>query len=193
MTWVNTLANGQDKRNAVNNILSTWASSDVNSALAYAKQLPEGQAKQQALVGISQQWAQQDPKAAMDFATGLPAGLVIGSSTGRITGTPTTAGNFNVTVTARDALSAASQPFTWSVVLRDTTAPTQPASFAASAASGNPTLTWGASTDNVGVTGYVIYRSTDGTQGAEVARTPASMLQWVDPAFQQNLLYTYSM
>jgi hypothetical protein len=117
-------------------------------------------------------------------ATGLPGGLVIGSSTGRITGTPTAAGNFNVTVTARDALSAASQSFTWSIVLRDTTAPTLPASFAASAASGSPVLTWGASTDNVGVAGYVIYRSTDGTQGAEVARTPASARQWVDPAFQ---------
>jgi len=126
-------------------------------------------------------------------ATGLPGGLVIGSSTGRITGTPTTAGNFNVTVTARDVLSAASQSFTWGVVLRDTTAPTLPASFAASAASGNPVLTWGASTDNVGVTGYVIYRSTDGTQGAEVARTPASVRQWVDPAFQANVRYTYSM
>ena len=126
-------------------------------------------------------------------ATGLPAGLVIGSSTGRITGTPTTAGNFNVTVTARDALSAASQSFTWSIVLLDTTAPTLPASFAASAASGSPVLTWGASTDNVGVAGYVIYRSTDGTQGAEVARTPASARQWVDPAFQQNVRYTYSM
>src|SRR6202044_2119619 len=40
-------------------------------------------------------------------ATGLPAGLSINSSTGLITGTPTTAATANVTVTAKDATAAA--------------------------------------------------------------------------------------
>ena len=36
-------------------------------------------------------------------ATGLPAGLSINGTTGEVTGTPTTAGVSNVTVTAEDA------------------------------------------------------------------------------------------
>jgi len=49
-------------------------------------------------------------------ATGLPAGLSINATTGRITGTPTTAGVSTVTVTARDTNNAAgSASFTWTV------------------------------------------------------------------------------
>ncbi|MDF3294198.1 putative Ig domain-containing protein [Streptomyces silvisoli] len=49
-------------------------------------------------------------------ATGLPAGLSINSSTGLITGTPTTAGTSNVTVTAKDSTGASgSASFTWTV------------------------------------------------------------------------------
>jgi len=48
-------------------------------------------------------------------ATGLPAGLSI-SSSGLITGTPTTAGTFNVTVTATDTTGAhGSASFTWTI------------------------------------------------------------------------------
>ncbi len=49
-------------------------------------------------------------------ATGLPAGLSINSSTGLISGTPSTAGTSNVTVTATDTTGAAgSAAFTWSI------------------------------------------------------------------------------
>jgi hypothetical protein len=48
-------------------------------------------------------------------ATGLPAGLSI-SSSGQITGTPTTAGTNSVTVTAKDTTNASgSTSFTWTV------------------------------------------------------------------------------
>jgi hypothetical protein len=48
-------------------------------------------------------------------ATGLPAGLSI-SSSGLISGTPTTAGTYSVTVTARDTTGASgSASFTWTV------------------------------------------------------------------------------
>jgi hypothetical protein len=49
-------------------------------------------------------------------ASGLPPGLSI-SSSGRITGTPTTAGSFSVTVSAQDSTGAdGATPFIWNVV-----------------------------------------------------------------------------
>ncbi|HEY0699152.1 MAG TPA: trypsin-like serine protease [Micromonospora sp.] len=49
-------------------------------------------------------------------ASGLPTGLTISSSTGQVTGTPTTAGTFNTTITATDSASkTGSTSFTWTV------------------------------------------------------------------------------
>lgn len=49
-------------------------------------------------------------------ATGLPAGLSINSSTGLISGTPTTVNTYSVTVTARDSASkTGSTSFSWTV------------------------------------------------------------------------------
>jgi serine protease len=49
-------------------------------------------------------------------ATGLPAGLSISSSSGLITGTPTTAGTSSVTVTAKDTTNASgSATFSWTI------------------------------------------------------------------------------
>ena len=48
-------------------------------------------------------------------ATGLPAGLGITPSTGRIAGTPTTLGTYNVTATVSDGSLSASQSFTWTI------------------------------------------------------------------------------
>src|SRR5580704_3537033 len=49
-------------------------------------------------------------------ATGLPAGLSINSSTGLISGTPTTSGSYSVTVTAKDTTGASgSASFTWTI------------------------------------------------------------------------------
>lgn len=57
-------------------------------------------------------------------ATGLPAGLAIASSTGTITGTPTTAGTSNVTVTATDrAGRTGSATFSWTLTTGTGTAP----------------------------------------------------------------------
>lgn len=49
-------------------------------------------------------------------AAGLPAGLTIGAGTGKITGTPTTAGTSSVTVTAQDpGGNRGSATFTWTI------------------------------------------------------------------------------
>ena len=49
-------------------------------------------------------------------ATGLPPGLALGSASGIITGTPTTAGSYPVTVTVTDASDGAgTATFTWTV------------------------------------------------------------------------------
>ena len=49
-------------------------------------------------------------------ASGLPAGLSINSATGLISGTPTAAGTYNVTVAARDGTGASgSAAFTWTI------------------------------------------------------------------------------
>jgi Putative Ig domain len=50
-------------------------------------------------------------------ASGLPPGLSIASSTGLITGTPTTAGTYNITARATNTDGrSASQSFTWSIL-----------------------------------------------------------------------------
>ena len=56
--------------------------------------------------------------------------------------------------------------------------PTKPGSFAVTLVNGDPRLNWTASTDNVGVVGYNIYRSTNGTLGPLFAMAPAA--PWVD-------------
>jgi hypothetical protein len=134
-----------------------------------------------------------DGEALQFSASDLPTGLGIGVSSGIISGTPTIAGNYNVTVTVSDALASVSQNFSWSITVRDTTAPSRPTGVAVSASSGRPVLTWSASTDNVGVVGYIIYRSTNGTQGPEIARTTAGVRTWTDNAFQEKVRHTYSV
>ena len=57
--------------------------------------------------------------------------------------------------------------------------------------SGKPTLSWSPSTDNIGVAGYIINRSTDGTLGPEVLRTLA--MTWVDSTATAGTTYTYQI
>jgi YVTN family beta-propeller protein len=126
-------------------------------------------------------------------ATNLPPPLSISTSTGRITGIPSATGTYNVTVTARDSTTTVSQSFTWTITVRDIVAPSKLPSFTAASLDGRPFLTWGEATDNVGVAGYIVYRSSDGTQGAEVARTPGTVFEWTDMNFVEKLKYTYSL
>jgi len=60
-----------------------------------------------------------------------------------------------------------------------------------SLSNGRPRLSWNASTDNVGVTGYAIYRSTNGTLGAQVAKVTTRT--WTDPSVVEGTTYTYAV
>ncbi len=66
----------------------------------------------------------------------------------------------------------------------DTTAPTTPTGLASSVNGNSITLTWNASTDNVGVTGYRVYRN-----GALVATV--SSTSWTDTGLAVSTTYSY--
>jgi Domain of unknown function (DUF1929) len=73
----------------------------------------------------------------------------------------------------------------------DDVAPATPANPVLSMPSGKPTLSWNASTDNIGVAGYIVYRSTDGSLGPELARTLATA--WVDSTTTSGSSYSYQI
>ena len=75
--------------------------------------------------------------------------------------TPVQGRTSTYTVTAFDAAgNASAASSSASVWVPDTTAPSRPTSFKVVAGIGRATLTWAASTDNVGVKGYQVYRGT---------------------------------
>jgi fibronectin type 3 domain-containing protein len=97
---------------------------------------------------------------------------------------------YSYTVDAFDAAgnhSALSAPV--NVTTPDTSPPTVPAGLAATAKSpAEIDLSWSASTDNVGVTGYTVYRG-----GAFLATTGASMTTWADTTVVASTAYTYTI
>jgi hypothetical protein len=71
----------------------------------------------------------------------------------------------------------------------DTQPPSVPGNFSASAASATQVnLSWSASTDNVGVAGYTIYRNSNA-----IATVPGSSLSYSDTTAQPNTTYSYAI
>ena len=70
----------------------------------------------------------------------------------------------------------------------DTTPPSVPAGLTATNGSGSVGLSWSASTDNVGVTGYTIYRN-----GASLATVGGAVLGYTDATVSSATAYTYSL
>lgn len=69
-------------------------------------------------------------------ATGLPAGLTLNATTGAITGTPTTAGTYVVTVTATNSAGSTNATVTITVAATGSVVPSRIANFSARAVSG---------------------------------------------------------
>ncbi len=89
-------------------------------------------------------------------ASGLPAGLSINSSTGLITGTPTTAGSSSVTVTATDSTGpSGSTQFTWTV------ASSSGGGCTAAQLLGNPGFETGTATPWATTTGVISNKTTE--------------------------------
>ncbi len=97
---------------------------------------------------------------------------------------------YTYTVAARDAAGNVSSAASASVTTAsapDTTPPSQPSGFSAAAAgSTGANLSWTASTDNVGVTGYIVRRN--GTQIATPTTTTYS-----DVGLSAGTTYTYTV
>src|SRR5438552_2668877 len=97
-------------------------------------------------------------------------------------------GAFSYTVAARDAAGNISpDSATASITIADTTPPTTPTGLTAAAAgSSGGNLSWSASTDNVGVTGYIVRRN-----GVQVA-TPATT-SYADTGLSAATTYSYTV
>ena len=113
-------------------------------------------------------------------------------------GTPVNAGQSTFTFEAQDAagntvtkqltftIAAGAAPVT-TTPASDTTPPSVPAGLSASAISTSQiTLSWNASTDNVGVTGYKVYRS-----GNQIGTTPT--LSYTDTNLSAGTSYSYTV
>jgi fibronectin type 3 domain-containing protein len=91
------------------------------------------------------------------------AGNLIGQPTGTsYTDSGLSAGTYYYLVTAQDTAGNVSTPSNQAsaTVTADTTPPTAPTNLTANGSVSSVSLTWTASTDNVGVTNYTVYRST---------------------------------
>jgi Putative Ig domain/Fibronectin type III domain len=110
-------------------------------------------------------------------ATGLPPGLVISSGTGLISGTPSTAGSYTVTVTATDGTSASgSTTFTW-VIQALATAPGSPTGVSGVAGNAQAVVSWTAPVSDGGspITGYTVTASPGGRTATTTGATTATV------------------
>lgn len=74
----------------------------------------------------------------------------------------------------------------------DTERPSPPRGLDAASTPNGIRLDWTASTDNVGVTGYRVLRSTDGGVGAVLTTIPAGT-SWTDTSVAPGVTYTYAL
>jgi len=97
-------------------------------------------------------------------------------------------GTYSYTVAARDAAgNASANSATASITIADTTPPTTPTGLtAAVAGSSGANLSWSASTDNVGVTGYIVRRN-----GVQIATSATT--SFADTGLSAATTYSYTV
>ncbi|MEW2416792.1 M4 family metallopeptidase [Streptomyces sp. NPDC046866] len=102
-----------------NNAANAWAAIAVGPRIndgVTVTQIANQTTKVNTAVSLQVQATSTNPGALSYAASGLPAGLSINSSTGLISGTPTTTGTSNVTVTVTDSAGkSGTSSFTWTV------------------------------------------------------------------------------
>jgi len=125
----------------------------------------------------------------------LPTNLNLNNATGIISGTPTTAGTSNFTIQATDSVSATdTQNLSITITEPDTESPTIPTNLTATAISANRIdLAWTASTDNVGVTGYNIYRCTGSSCSPITNIDTSTTNSYSDTSLNSETTYTYTV
>src|SRR5579871_1822248 len=122
----------------------------------------------------------------------LPPGLLLDASTGAISGTITSSAGspYSFSIIATDSLSGySSQARQFSVVVTgsDGTPPSTPTNVSAAAVSSSQVnVSWSASTDNVGVAGYRVFRN------GGLAGTVTS-LSFSDSGLAASTTYTYTV
>jgi hypothetical protein len=113
-----------------------------------------------------------------------------GETTAQITVSPTATTTY--TVTATTACGSASDSVTVTVTTADTQAPSVPTGLTATAGKRKVTLNWSASTDNVGVTGYRVLRSTSAA-GPFTQVAVASGTSYVNSGLVSRQTYWYQV
>lgn len=130
----------------------------------------------------------------------LPAGVIFQNNqngTATLSGTPSSgsAGTYTLTLTANNGIgSSATQNFVLTVNSSDTQAPTAPTNLTATGASGSQiNVSWTASSDNVGVTGYVIERCAGASCTNFAALATVTVTSYSDAGLTLNTSYTYEV
>ena len=149
----------------------------------------------QTLTSVSLSWTASTDNVGVTGYTVYRGATAVGNlsgSTTTFTDTGLTPGaSYSYTVVASDAAgnkSPATSPVTGTTIA-DTVAPTQPTNLAVTATTATSvSLSWTASTDNVGVTGYTIYRGTTvaGTVGG-------TTLAFTDTGVSAGTTYSYTV
>ncbi len=115
----------------------------------------------------------------------LPAGLSFSTTTGAITGTPTTAGTSSVTVSASNAAGTGNGTLTITVNA-GVSVPAVPVNVAAIAGNAQVQISWSAST---GATSYTVFRGT--RSGGEASLATVSATSYIDATAANGTAYFY--
>jgi len=124
------------------------------------------------------------------YRGGVALGTVSGSTLSYADKTAVGSTTYSYTVDAFDAAANhSSQSVAATVTTPDWSPPTTPAGLTATVINnGEIDLSWNASTDNVGVTGYTIYRN-----GSAVGTTGGSTLTYADTTVGHGFTYSYTV